>query len=147
MEVILKKDVAKVGKSGSVIKVKDGFARNFLFPHNLAVPVTDGNLKKIEEDKQRKASQMQKLKQQAQDMADRLSKLSLTVPVLTHDDDQVYGSISAVEIEKALKDEGYDVSKNQIELEEQIKTVGIYEVPVKLHPEVKTIVKIWVVKK
>lgn len=147
MEVILKKDVAKLGKSGSVVKVKDGFAHNYLFPNSLAVPVTASNLKKIEEDKHRKASEMQKLKQQAQDVADKLSKLSLTVPVLTHDEDQVYGSVSAIEIEKALKDEGFDINKSQIELTEQIKTVGIYEVPLKLHPEIKTSVKIWVVKK
>ncbi len=137
----------KVGKAGSVVKVRNGFARNFLIPNNLAVPVTSTNLKKLEEEKKSKALQLEKIKKEAEAVKERLSGLSLTMPVLTQEEEKLYGSITSADISSALKEEGFQVDKGCIVLDEPIKSVGIYEVPIKLHPEIMAKVKVWVVKK
>ncbi len=147
MEVILSKDLERIGKVGQVIKVKDGFARNFLIPNGLAVPVNVTNLKKLEEEKQRKILQLEKLKKEAEELSVKLSGLSLTMPVLTQEEDKLYGSINAIDLANALKEEGIELDKNKIVLDEPIKALGIYEVPVKLHPEVTAKIKVWIVKK
>lgn len=147
MEVILKQDVDRIGKAGAVVKVKDGFARNFLLPNGLAVLLTSANLKKIEEVKLHKTLQSEKAKKEAQDLSGRLANLSLTLSVLTQDEDKLYGSIGSQEIANALKEENVDIDKSAIILNEPIKSLGVYEVPVKLHPEISTTVKVWVVKK
>jgi len=139
--------VDKVGKAGSVVKVRNGFARNFLIPNNLAVPVTSTNLKKLEEEKKSKALQLEKIKKEAEAVKERLSGLSLTMPVLTQEEEKLYGSITSADISSALKEEGFQVDKGCIVLDEPIKSVGIYEVPIKLHPEIMAKVKVWVVKK
>lgn len=147
MEIILNKDIEKLGKAGSVIKVKEGFARNFIIPNGLAVPVTPGNLKKLEQEKLKKELQAQKLKNEAEELRVRLSSISLTIASLAQEEDKLYGSISAYEIAQALKEEGIEIDKGLIVLSEPIKALGIFEVPIKLHPEVEAKVKVWVVKK
>lgn len=147
MEVILNQDVDKLGKSGQIIKVKDGFARNFLIPNNLALPVTAANIKRLEAEKQKRLAQSDKIKKEAQVLEEKLSALSLTIPVLAKEEEGLYGSVSVTEILRALKDEGIDLDKNAIILQSPIKSLGIYEVSVKLHPEVTAKLKIWVVKK
>jgi len=147
MEVILNKDVEAIGKAGKVIKVKDGFARNFLIPNKLAVPVNTVNLKKFEEEKQRNLSRLEKEKKEAEDLKTKLGSLSLTLAVLTQEEDKLYGSIGSVDLINALKEEGIEIDKNKIALDEPIKALGIYEVPVKLHPEVTAKIKVWIVKK
>src|SRR4030042_5522318 len=107
MEVILNKDVDKIGKAGNVVKVKDGFARNFLIPNGLAVPLTSGNLKKLEQAKQQKLLQSDKLKKEAEELKGQLERLSLTIPVLTHEEDRLYAGINALDLANALKDEGF----------------------------------------
>jgi len=147
MEVILKQDVDRIGKAGQVIKVKDGFARNFLFPNNLALPKNQANLKVLENEKQKKQQEADKLKIAASNLAEKLSKISLTISVLVKEEEKLYGSIGSNEICVALKDEGIEIDKNTVMLAEPIKALGIYEVPVKLHPEVSAKLKLWVVKK
>ena len=147
MEVILTKDVEKIGKVGSVVKVKDGFAHNFLFPKSLAIPVTPGNLKKIEQEKQKIAAESEKIKQEALGLKERLDNLSLTIPALAQDDKALFGSITALDISSAIKNEGLELDKGLIQLTEPIKELGIYEIPVKLHPEVSSKLKVWIVKK
>lgn len=147
MEVILNKDVDKLGKAGQVVKVKEGFARNFLIPNNLAVAVTPENLKKIEQEKQAKQAASDKLKKEAVELQQKLAGLSLTIAALTQEEDKLYGSVSSFDIAQSLKEEGFDIDKSKIALDEQIKALGIYEVPVKLHPEVTAKVKVWIVKK
>lgn len=146
MEVILNKDVEKIGKAGTVVQVKEGFARNFLFPHNLAKPATPGSLKKLEQEKQARSAQSAKIKEELLEVKNRLTGLSLTISALAHDDEKLYGSISCHDISEALKREGFSVDKNSIELVEPIKTLGIYEIQVKLHPEITAKLKLWVVK-
>ncbi len=148
MEVILNKDVDKLGKSGQVIKVKDGFGRNFLIPNGLALPLTAANLKRLEQEKQRKVFQLEKIKKEAEALKEKLGSLSLTLAVLAKEEaEELYGSIGATDIAAALKEEGFDIDKNSIILDEPIKSLGIYEIPVKLHPEISAQVKVWVVKK
>ena len=147
MKVILTDNIEKVGKLGAMVNVKDGFARNFLFPRKLAVPSTPGNLKALEAKMKKKAKELEALKNEAEKTRARLEAFSLTMPVPTQADDKLYAGISSVDILQALKDEGIILQKSDILLEEPIRALGIYEVPVKLHPEVEGKVKVWVVKK
>ena len=147
MEVILNKDLDRIGKAGAVVKVKEGFARNFLIPNKLAIPLTPENLKRLEQEKIKKNLQQEKIKDAAQEQKERLEGLSLTVQALTQEEDKLYGSIGVIDLAAALKEEGFEIDKNSIVLDEPIKALGIYEVPVKLHPEVLAKLKVWIVKK
>jgi len=147
VEVILNKDVEKIGRAGTVVRVKEGFARNFLFPQNLAKPATPESLKRLEQERLVRSAQSAKLKEESELIKQRLSKVSLTIPALTQGEEKLYGSIHAHEIAEVLKTEGFSIDKSAIDLAEPIKSLGIYEIPVKLHPEVTAILKLWVVKK
>ena len=148
MEIILTQDVDKFGKTGSVIKVRDGFARNFLFPRHLAIPATPANLKRIEEEAKRITNLRQQVKEKALSLSNRLNGISITIPVTTHDEDRLYGSIGASDIIEALNQEGIsEFSSQAVSLPEPIKSIGVYDVTIRLHPEVSTQIKLWVVKK
>jgi large subunit ribosomal protein L9 len=147
MEVILSQDVDKLGKAGAIVKVKDGFAHNFLIPRGLAVAVNPANLKRLEQEKETKIAHLEKIKKESEELRDRLLNLSLTIPALTQNEDKLYGSITAVDIINAMREEGFDIDKNAIVLDEPIKSLGIYEIAVKLHPEVTAKIKVWIVKK
>ncbi len=147
MELILNKDVDRIGKAGQIVKVKDGFARNFLLPNGLAMPVTSVNLKKLEQEKQQKVLKLEKKKREAKELKGKLARVSLTIPVLTHEEEKLYASITAQDLAVALKEEGFDIDKSLIMLDEPIKALGIYEVSVNLHPEIPAKIKVWSVKK
>lgn len=127
--------------------MKDGYARNFLFPRSFALEATPANIKHLEQEQKARSVQSEKAKKSALQMKERIEKLSLTLPVLVQENEKLYGSITSTEIAKALQDEGIEVDKNLIALEEPLKALGIFEVPVKLHPEVTAIIKLWIVKK
>lgn len=147
MEVILKKDVQKLGKAGCVVKVKEGFARNFLFPCGLAEEANSAGLKRLAQINELKARQAKKEKEEAQELARRIDSLSLTIPALTQDGEKLYGSIGPQEISAALKDEGVLIDKAVVELAEPLRSLGIYEIALKLHPEITAKLKLWIVKK
>lgn len=147
MEIILKQDVDKIGKRGEVLKVKDGFANNFLIPKGLAVSKTPANLRKLEEEKQKSQVASEKTRKEAEALKLRLADLSLTIAALSKEGDELYGSITAQDIAGALKEEGFGIDKSSILLDEPVKSLGIYEIPIKLHPEILAKVKVWVVKK
>lgn len=147
MKVILIEDVKEVGAMGDVLDVKDGYARNFLFPKNLARPAIGSNLKIIEDMKKKKALAAIKEKKDAEEMKIKISSFSCTIPVEAGDDDKLFGSVTTQDISKAFELEGLTIEKHKIMLEEHIKTLGVYHVPVKLHPEVMAEVKVWVVRK
>ncbi|PIS33786.1 MAG: 50S ribosomal protein L9 [Candidatus Omnitrophica bacterium CG08_land_8_20_14_0_20_41_16] len=147
MEVILTKDVDKIGKSGAVVKVKDGFARNFLMPKGLAIEVTSGNLKKLDEKNQKISLELEKKKGAAEELKARLDNLSLTIPALVEGEESLYGSITALDIYNTLKEEGVELDKDCIILNNPIKALGVYEIPLKLHSQVEAKLKVWVVKK
>lgn len=147
MEVILSKDVEKIGKTGDVLKVKDGFARNFLIPQKLAYLATPANLRKIEQEKAKRAVQEEAKKKDSEELAQKLGKLSLTISVEVNDLEKLYGSVTEVDIAKALAAEGHTIEKNCIILEKPIEELGIYEVSVRLHSQVTAKVRVWVTKK
>ena len=147
MEVILSKDVHKLGKAGQVVKVKDGFARNFLFPQGDAYLATPANLKRIEQIQKKQKAQYEEEKKQAEALAEKLSKVSYTVTVEVNDLEKLYGSVTENEIVKAIEAEGFTVDKKNIVIEKDIDQLGIFEVGVKLHPEVTAKIRLWVTKK
>lgn len=147
MKVILCEDVSQLGKTGDVVKVKDGYARNFLIPREQACLATPGNLKKIEIRQKKKAQEQAKLKKEAEEFAGKLSKVSCTVTAEVNDLERLYGAITEADIVRALETEGYTVDKKSIVLEKPIEELGIFEVGVKLHPEVTAKVRVWVTKK
>jgi large subunit ribosomal protein L9 len=146
MEVILIKDVEKIGKAGSVVKVKEGFARNFLFPHNLAKIATSASLQQLEKEKQARLAQYAAAKQESEELKKRLSALSLVIYALAQAD-ELYGSINSHDIAALLKEQGFIIDKNVIELAGPIKSLGVHQFSVKLHPEVSLTLKLSVVKK
>jgi len=147
MKVILIEDVKGLGLMGEIAQVKDGHARNFLFPRNLAKPVTKSNLKIIEEIKKKKLIAIAKEKKTAEELKEKLSLTSCTVSVEAGDDDRLFGSVTSQDIAIALDQEGFSIDKRKIVLKEPIKTLGVYHVTVKIHPEVTGDAKVWVVKK
>ncbi len=146
MKVILRKDLDKIGKCGETVSVKDGFARNFLLPKGLALAATGDSMKQIELEKRKTEHNKKIEKNKAQGLAEKLQGISFTISSEAQDDN-LYGSVTSADIFEALKEEGTEIEKQNILLEEPIKKLGIYEVEVKLHPEVSTKIKIWVVKK
>ena len=147
MDVILSQDVEKIGKMGEIVKVKEGFARNFLFPKALASAATPANLKAIERKKQKKAAQEEHIQKEAEALAEKLSKVSCTITVEVNDLDKLYGAISEVDVARALQEEGFMVDKKAILLDQAIEELGIFEVKVKLHPAVIAKFRLWVAKK
>ncbi len=147
MQVILMDNVEHLGKVGDVVKVKDGFARNFLLPRQLAMEATQGNVKRIEKEKAKRLAQYEEQRKAAQGKADVLSKVSLTIAVEVNDQEKLYGAISETEIVKAFEAEGQKIDKKTLVIEKAIEDLGIFEVGVKLHPEVIAKVRLWVTKK
>jgi large subunit ribosomal protein L9 len=147
MKVILKDDVEKLGKCGDVVEVKDGYGRNYLFPRNLAVPATRGDVKSIQEVKKQKEIRDLKKKKQEERQKIQLEKISCTAEVLVGEEDRVFGSVTSQTIADLLKEKGFEIDRHKIMLEAPIKTLGVYTVPVKISGEVIASLKVWVVKK
>lgn len=147
MKVILSQDVEKLGKIGDVVNVKDGFARNFLFPQKKACVATADSLKKIEKLKAKQKVEQDRLKKEAEEVAKKLSGISCTVNVEVNDLDKLYGDVSETDIIAALKEEGHDIDKKMLVIEKPLAELGIYEVGIKIHPEVVAKIKVWVTKK
>lgn len=147
MKVILIEDVKDVGSIGDIIQVKPGYARNFLFPRNLARPATEANQKVVEEVKRKKQMVIVREKKAAEELREKLSLASCTISVEAGDDDKLFGSVTAQDIAQAFEEEGLPIDKRKILLDEPIKKLGVYNVTVKPHPEVSCEVKVWVVKK
>ena len=147
MEVILLTDLKDLGKEGDTVKVKDGHARNYLIPRKLAVPRTAGTLKIFEAKKKKKTHEAEKEKKEALELAKKISQLSLTIPVEAGVNDVLFGTVTSEMILHALREEGVKMDKKNISLSEPVKKLGIYNAEIKLHPEVKENLRIWVVKK
>ncbi|MFH1406396.1 MAG: 50S ribosomal protein L9 [Candidatus Omnitrophota bacterium] len=146
MEVILKEDIEKLGKSGDVVAVKVGYARNFLLPKGLAVPATPRAKVQLEIEKKKNAKMLQLEKKDAQELADRLLSVSCTITKKVGQDEHIFGSVTAADVTEALSKEGIQVDKKKVVLDEPLKSLGIYQVMIKLHPDVTASVKVWVVK-
>jgi large subunit ribosomal protein L9 len=146
MKVILRQNFEPLGQIGDVVEVKDGYARNYLLPHKIAYTALKGNIRALEEEKQNVAKKSQQELNAADKLAAELEKVSITIPVQVGEEDKIFGSVTTQMIVDALKEKGYDVDKRKVEIEETIKTLGIYSVNIKLHTSVSTTIKVWVVR-
>lgn len=145
VKVILKEDVPKLGKTGDMVTVSDGYGRNYLLPKGLAELASSRSLKEIEHQKKVIQSRLERLRQECQELARRLETVTCTLARRVGEEDKLFGSVTARDVEKALQSLGINVDRRRILLEEPIKKLGEYTVPVKLHPEVMGMVKVIVV--
>ncbi len=146
MEIILRADVQHLGKIGEVVKVKDGYARNYLLPKGLAYPATEANKKKIAFEGERLVKQHAAEKSAAETEATRLADVKLTFEVKVGEEEKLYGSVTASDIQRKLEELGIRVDKRKIDLAEPIRELGEYKVGIKIHPEVRPEVQVTVVK-
>ena len=146
MDVILLNTVPSLGERGETVKVKPGYARNYLFPRKLALPVSESNRRVFKEEEKVLAKRDELEKYNAQHAAAKLTDVSCTIPVQVGEEDRLYGSVTANDIAKVLKDQGFDIDKKQVVLEEPIKQLGVYTIDVKLHRDISAPIKVWVVK-
>ncbi len=146
MEVILRQDVTKLGKAGEVVKVKDGYGRNFLIPRGLAYQATEGTKRQVEAESRRHSQAAEKVRSEARELAARLEAVDLTFSVQAGEGDKLFGSVTSADIAERLAEMGHAIDKRLIELDEPIKLVGVHKVPVRLHPDVRPELRVWVVK-
>lgn len=146
MQIILKSNVEKLGKEGDVLTVADGYARNYLIPKKLAVQATEKNRQLLEHEKRIEVDRAVKAKKEAETLANELSNVSCTISVQAGENDRLFGSVTTSDIANALADLGYEIDKRKIILEEPIKELGMFTVPVKLHADITANIKVWVVK-
>ncbi len=147
MEVILLEDVKNLGKGGQKVVVKDGYARNYLLPRKIALPATASGLKMLKEEERRRAVREVKLQREAEETAKTLNQISCTAEVEAGEDDRVFGAVTSGDIAELLQKQGYDIDRKKIVLDEPLKALGVYTIPIKLHTDVEARVKVWVVKK
>jgi len=146
MKVILRKEHEKLGQIGTVVDVKDGYARNYLIPKNIAFPATEGSVRALEEEKKQATLRQGKEKKASEKLAVELEKLSLTIKMKVGEDEKLFGAVTSQMVSDALKEKGLEIDKRIIDLEEPIKALGIYNVNVKLPQGVSGVVKVWVVQ-
>ncbi|MCC8108373.1 MAG: 50S ribosomal protein L9 [Planctomycetes bacterium] len=145
MKLLLQEDVKDLGLAGDVVSVANGYGRNYLLPRKLAVEVTPANLKQIESmKKMRVARELERVKD-FRTLAERIAAIDITVKERVGDNDTLYGSVGPKQLVDALAAEGVSLELDMIRLEEPIKTLGVHRVRVRLHPEVETELKVWVV--
>lgn len=146
MEVILRENVDKLGRAGDVVQVKDGYARNFLLPQRLAYPATAGNKKRVEAERKARGTRVAAARADADAFATELQGVELSFTAKAGEGDKLFGSITSQDIADRLAERGITVDKRDIELAEPIKSVGAYQVPIRLHPQVKGEIRVWVVR-
>ena len=146
MKVILREDVPNLGKTGDIVDIADGYGRNYLLPRKFAVQASTRNVKLIEHQKKLIEARHTKRKLESADMAKRLEAVSCTISRKAGEEDKLYGSVTRRDIAEALKQEGIEVDRKKIILEEPLKQLGVFSVPIQLHAEVTGTIKVWVVK-
>ena len=146
MDVVLLADVDTLGTEGAVVHVKPGYARNYLLPRGLAVAATPQQLKLVEATARRRQQRAEQLKAEAEALKQKLEGRSLTLKLNVGADDKPFGSITRQDVAEALKQDQVVIEKHAIQLEQPIKTLGVFDIPVKLHANVTATVKVWVVK-
>jgi large subunit ribosomal protein L9 len=145
MEVILLEDVDKLGKAGDTVDVAPGYARNYLLVRKKALLSSPENVKRFEHIKKKREDEYLESKEEAEELASKLNDVSITAVVKASESEKLYGSVTPSHIVSLLKEEGYDIDKKKIVIEEPIKSLGVYNIGIKLHPEVQAKVKLWVV--
>ena len=146
IQIVLQHDVDNVGKSGDLVKVRPGFARNFLLPRQLAVPATTAQVNRITHEKAVAVAKSDKRKKESHDLAQKISGLTIKIARAVGEDDKLFGSVTSKEIEMAIKAQGFVVDRKKMHME-PIKALGTYEIPLKLLADVTATIKVEVVKK
>jgi large subunit ribosomal protein L9 len=146
MEILLRQDYESLGEAGKVVKVKPGYARNYLIPKGIAYIATEANQKRYDAERIQKNWRLEKDKKNAEETAKKLEGISCTIAVQVGEEDKMFGSVTSQNIAERLAEQGFEVDKRKIVLDDPIKALGIYSVPIKLHSEVEPVVKVWVVK-
>lgn len=146
MRIILIKDHEKLGQAGTVHEVKDGYARNYLIPQGIALPENSTSLKRLQEEARLKERRQQKALQKSLALAEKLKAVTITIPVQVGEEDRVFGAVTNQQIAEQLQALGYEIDKRHILLEEPIKALGIFEIPVKIHADVTANIKLFVVR-
>ena len=146
MKVILLKDVESLGSAGEVVQVKDGFGRNFLIPRNEALVATDASVAQFESRRKQHAAVADRDRRAAEALAKKLETDSLTAQVKVGEEDRLFGSVSVQNVAELLEERGSDIDRRAIHLQDAIRDLGVYNIEVRLHPEVQATVKLWVVK-
>ena len=146
MKVILLKDIESLGSAGEVVEVKNGYGRNFLIPRNEALVASAANMAQFESRRKQQETLAERDRRAAEALAKKLEAESLTAQVKVGEEDRLFGSVTAQHIAELLDEKGYEIDRRAIHLEDPIRELGVYNVEVRLHPEVATAVKLWVVK-
>ena len=146
MKIILTEDSDSLGESGAVVEVKDGYARNYLLPRKLALVANRSNTAVYEEVRRQKGARNTKAKRDAENLAGKLSKASCTISVAVGEEDRIFGSVTPQQIADVLIEQGFEIDRRQVELDDSIRALGVYDVSIRLHAEITTNVKVWVVK-
>ena len=146
MKVILTQAIDKLGKAGDCVNVADGYARNYLLPKNIAKEATPGNMKNLEALKKKQAIDDENKLKEAKALADKMAALSITISAKAGEEEKLFGTVTTEMVSDALKAEKISIDKKDIILDEPIKKLGVYQISVKLHPEVKALLRVWIVK-
>ena len=146
MNVLLIKDIERLGREGDLVTVADGYARNYLIPQGYAILAGDETIKLQEKIRGERLAREAAERQEFVELAERLSNVSVTTAVKVGEDEQLYGSVTAQDIAGLLQEEGYTIDRKKIVLENPIKALGVYAIEIRLHPEVTGTIKLWVVK-
>lgn len=147
MKVILKEDIKNLGKTGDVVNVSDGYAKNFLIPKKIVVEANTKNIKSIEHEKRKIQEHTRKVRGIANEMAGKISATTIILEATAGEEGKLFGSITTMDISAALKDKGFDIDRKKIVLEEPIKRLGDYTVDIKVYPEITSRLNIQVVSK
>jgi len=147
IQVVLQHDVDNVGKSGDLVKVRPGYARNYLLPRSLAVPATTAHVNRITHEKAVALAKSEKAKKESRDLASKLSGITVKLSRAVGEDGKLFGSVTTKEIEAAIKAQGFDVDRKKMTLAEPIKALGTFEIPLKLLTDVTATIKVEVTKK
>ncbi|MDZ4199467.1 MAG: 50S ribosomal protein L9 [Kiritimatiellia bacterium] len=145
-EMILLADVEGLGVQGDVVRVKDGHARNYLVPKGLAATVNEANRRKLQKLRLQREAELAAQLGDARKLADAIGRVSCTLAVKTGQDDKLFGAVTSQHIADYLKKQGVDIDRHKVNLEEPIKALGVFQVPIRLHPELTVSLKVWVVK-
>jgi large subunit ribosomal protein L9 len=146
MEVILRQAVESLGKPGDVVNVSNGYARNYLLPRGIAFEATSGNLRRIQQERERLEAAENDRRGAAQTLAEKIEQVSLTFSARVGEEGKLFGSVTASDIAQQLEAQGFHIEKRQIDLHEPIKSLGVYRIPVRLHADVKPEIRVWVIK-
>ena len=146
MKIILTQDLENLGTAGDVVEVKPGYARNYLLPRQMGLVANKGNQALLKEVRQQRGAQVVREQREAEQKAEALSKASVNIAVSVGEEDRIFGSVTSQQIADLLNEQGLEIDRRTIQLDAPIRALGVYDVPVKLHPKVDAKVKVWVVK-